>query len=150
MQPHSNEDFLLSCQSNPSSPLFITQPPSTLHHSHTLQESCQNPSLLKHPLPPFPFSSFPTPGPSPRLQPPHPAMTHPGNIPKGPPHPPPPSISHPLWMTSFEVNYKVSKTMLRFCFSRAGISFKSCRFWGLWENSGFSWRQSSSISPSKG
>ena len=98
-------------------------------------------------LPPIPILKLPNPRP---LTPPHPAMTHPGNIPKGPPHPPPPSISHPLWMTSFEVNYKVSKTMLRFCFSRAGISFRSCGFWGLWENSGFSWWPRSSVSPSQG
>ena len=69
------------------------------------------------PPPPIPILKLPNPRPlPPGYSPPHPAMTHPGNIPKGPPHPPPPSKSHPLWMTSFEANYKVSKTMLRFCF----------------------------------
>ena len=88
------------------------------------------PTLYKSPVRIPAFSNTPSPhshsqasqprAPPPRLQPPHtphPAMTHPGNIPKGPPHPPLPSILHPLWMTSFEVNCKFSKTMLRFCFS---------------------------------
>ena len=126
-------------------PLFITP---TLYKSPV-----RIPAFSNTPSPHSHSQASQPPAPPPRLQPPtppHPAMTHPGNIPKGPPHPPPPSISHPLWMTSFEVNYKFSKTMLRFCFIRAGISFKSCRFWGLWENSGFSWWQRSSVSPSQG